>query len=260
MDKITDRKVINRMKAIITDLDRTLLRTDKTVSEYTCAVLKKCHDRGIILMAATARPERAVLTYRRQIGFEAITTLNGARILLPHSIIENGIMPSSAQAILNKVVRIPDLVLSMETENGIFSNVPIPEWNATVYSEFPALPTEGMIYKLLLGSEENKIQREVEKALTTDTYMTVAEGKLIQIMSTAATKWNGIKIMLKAAGVGQDEAVYFGDDNDDIEPIKNCGVGVAVSNAIDEVLEAADFLTGSNDADGVAQFIEKNIL
>lgn len=72
--------------------------------------------------------------------------------------------------------------------------------------------------------------------------------------------WNGIKTMLKAVGVKQNEVVYFGDDNDDIEPLKNCGVGVAVSNAIDEVLNVADFITESNDMDGVARFIEKNIL
>lgn len=52
------------MKAIITDLDRTLLRTDKSVSEYTCGVLKRCRERGIFLMAATARPERAVTEYQ----------------------------------------------------------------------------------------------------------------------------------------------------------------------------------------------------
>lgn len=249
------------MKAIITDLDRTLLRTDKTVSEYTYTILKKCHDRGIFLMAATARPERAVLTYHNQIGFDAITTLNGARIILPHhKIIENGIAPSSAESILKKVINIPGLVLSMETGNGIFSNVPIPEWNAAVFNEFPALPTESIIFKILLSSEENNIQQEVKKALTTDTYMTVAEGKLIQIMSTASTKWNGIRTMLEAVGVGQDEAVYFGDDIDDIESIKNCGVGVAVSNAIDEVLDVADFITESNDMDGAARYIEKNLL
>lgn len=248
------------MKAIITDLDRTLLRTDKTVSEYTYSVLKKCHDRGIILMAATARPERAILTYQNQIGFKAVTTLNGARIILPHGIIENGIIPSSAESILKKVITISDLVLSLETGKGIFSNAPIPEWNATVFNKFPALPTESIIYKLLLSNEKSSIQQEVEMALTPDTYMTVAEGKLIQVMSTAATKWNGIKTMLEAVGVDQNEAVYFGDDNDDIEPIKNCGVGVAVSNAIDEVLDVADFITESNDMDGVTQYIEKNLL
>lgn len=254
------------MKAIITDLDQTLLRSDKTVSEYTCSVLKRCRDRGILLMLATARPERAVLTYHNQIGFEAITTLNGARIILPHSIIENGIMPSSAESILKKVMTIPDIVVSMETGEGIFSNVPIPEWDAKLFSlqpngdGFPALPTESILYKLLFSSKENKIQQEVERALTPDTYMTVANGKLIQVMNIGATKWNGIRMMLKAAGVKQSEAVYFGDDNDDIESIKNCGVGVAVSNAIGEVLNAADFITESNDMDGVAQYIEKNLL
>ena len=248
------------MKAVITDLDRTLLRTDKTISEYTYTILKKCHDRGIILMAATARPERAILAYHKQIHFEAITTLNGARIILPHSIIENGIKHSSAESILKKVIKIPGLVLSIETGDGIFSNVPIPEWNAAVFNGFPALPTESIIYKLLLSSKENNIQKEVKKALTPDTYMTVADSKLIQVMSTASTKWNGIKSMLKAVDVKQNEAVYFGDDYDDIESIKNCGVGIAVSNAIDEVLDVADFITESNDLDGVAQYIEKNLL
>ena len=52
----------------------------------------------------------------------------------------------------------------------------------------------------------------------------------------------------------------FGDDNDDIEPIKNCGLGVAVSNAIPSVLDVADRVIDSNDMDGVAKFIEENLL
>lgn len=248
------------MKAIITDLDRTLLRTDKSVSEYTYAVLKKCSDRGIILMAATARPKRTVLSYHNRIGFTAITTLNGARIILPNGIIENGIEPLSAESILKNVITVPDLVLSMETGDGIFSNVPIPEWETTVFDGFPKLPTESVIFKIILSSTSSNICPEVKKALTADTYMTVADGKLIQIMSTAATKWNGIKAMLESAGINRRDAIYFGDDNDDIEPIKNCGVGVSVSNAVDEVLEAADYITESNDMDGVARYIEKNLL
>lgn len=248
------------MKAIITDLDRTLLRTDKTISEYTHTILKKCHERGILLMAATARPERTVLTYQKQIGFEAITTLNGARIILPHGMIENGILTSSVERIIKKVIEIPDVVLSLETGNGLFSNTDLPEWSVTAFDGFPALPTESIIYKILLSVKESNIQKEISMALTSDTYMTVAEGKLIQIMSTEATKWNGIKAMLEAAGVKQDEAVYFGDDNDDIEPIMKCGVGVAVSNGIDKVLDAADFITETNDMDGVARYIEKNLL
>lgn len=248
------------MKAIITDLDRTLLRTDRTISAYTCAVLKRCRDRGMLLMAATARPERAVLEYQRQIGFDALTTLNGARIILPDGILENGIAPGSAEAILRKVVGIQEVALSMETGEGAFSNKPIPEWNDSAFDGFPALPTESTIYKILLSREGESIQPEVGRALTPDTYMTVAEGKLIQIMGAAATKWNGIQAMLKAVGIHSREAIYFGDDYDDIESIKNCGMGVAVSNAIEEVLAIADSVAESNDMDGVARYIEENCL
>ena len=79
-------------------------------------------------------------------------------------------------------------------------------------------------------------------------------------MSNEATKWNGIKHMLSHFGISPSDAVYFGDDNDDIEPIKNCGLGVAVSNAIPSVLDVADRIIGGNDTDGVAKFIEENLM
>lgn len=60
--------------------------------------------------------------------------------------------------------------------------------------------------------------------------------------------------------ISPGDAAYFGDDNDDIEPIINCGLGVAVSNAIPSVLDVADRIIDSNDTDGVARFIEENIL
>ena len=66
--------------------------------------------------------------------------------------------------------------------------------------------------------------------------------------------------MLSHFNISPCDTVYFGDDNDDIEPIKNCGLGVAVSNAIPSVLDIADRIIDSNDMDGVAKFIEENIL
>ena len=52
------KKEIRNMKAIITDLDRTLLHTDKSVSLFTKDVLYKCKQRGLKVIAATARPQR----------------------------------------------------------------------------------------------------------------------------------------------------------------------------------------------------------
>ena len=66
--------------------------------------------------------------------------------------------------------------------------------------------------------------------------------------------------MLEATGVSPEQTVYFGDDNDDIMSIKNCGIGVAVKNAIEAVKQAADEITESNDEDGVAKWIERSLL
>ena len=66
--------------------------------------------------------------------------------------------------------------------------------------------------------------------------------------------------MLSHFGVSPSDAVYFGDDNDDIEPIKNCGLGVAVSNAIPSVLDIADLIIGDKNPDDIAKFIEENLL
>jgi len=248
------------MKAIITDLDKTLLHTDKSISEYTKTILKKCHDHGILLMAASARPLRDVLIYHDLIGFDAITATNGAVVSLPQKLLEFGISSESGEKILSSLLHYPDVVLSIETSKGLYANKDIPMWEPVVYDKFPTLPENTILYKILASSEQKQLYDGIESALTDDVYHTIANHELIQIMSHEATKWNGIQHMLFHYGISPKDAVYFGDDNDDIEPIKNCGLGVAVSNAIPSVLEVADRIVESNDLDGVARFIEEEIL
>ncbi len=135
------------MSAIIVDLDRTLLRTDKTLSGYTLDNMRKCHDRGIAVMVATARPEGSILQYHQQICFDAVTTMNGARIILPNTVLENGISHLSGKYILSKLMAIPDALISVETNDGIYSNAEIPEWNSNYYEDFPNLPTHRRFVK-----------------------------------------------------------------------------------------------------------------
>ena len=110
------------------------------------------------------------------------------------------------------------------------------------YDEIPYLPIQVTLYKILASSANNTLYAEMEHILTEDVYYTAANNTLVQIMSKNATKWNGIKATLEALNVSQTEAVYFGDDNDDIEPIRMCGIGVAVSNAIKAVINAGIIL------------------
>ena len=243
-------------RAVITDLDRTLLRTDKSISGYTLEVLKKWRDAGAFLYAATARPERAITEYRELAGFRSATTLNGARTVTPGAVYENTIDPADAAFILEQLVRTEGTVISVETENGIYANTDIPAWTPVVTDDIAALPEHEKIYKILASHPDLPPDRLVAE-LPDSVYSTVAVGKLLQVMDRKATKWNGIRQMLEYDHISPEEAIFFGDDNDDMEPVTRCGCGVAVGNALDCVKEAADAVTGSNDEDGVAAYLDR---
>ena len=92
-------------KVIITDLDRTLLRTDKTISPYTLQVLKRCKEKGILLLAATARPLRAIEEYRRLLDFDALTVMNGAKIICGNRVESFSMSKEHAEGVLEKLCR-----------------------------------------------------------------------------------------------------------------------------------------------------------
>ncbi|MBQ9765109.1 MAG: HAD family hydrolase [Lachnospiraceae bacterium] len=247
------------IKTIVVDLDRTLLHTDKTISSYTVAVLKECKKNAIRIMVATARPLRTTKSYCDMIGFDAMVVSNGARVICGNQRTEYGICQQSATHLLENLNRHPSLLISLETGDVAYSNRPISDYETIITDDLVGVAkTEGVL-KILVRLDNEETLDVVKEGLTEDLYYTIASGHLIQIMSKSATKWNGIKAMLDISNCSPDETAYFGDDYDDIEPIKMCGIGVAVSNGIDEVKAVADYVAESNDADGVARFIEQMI-
>ena len=238
--------------AVIVDLDRTLLRTDKSISDYTLDVLREWQQAGAYLFAATARPERAITDYRRMIDFQAVTTLNGARTITPDGVYENTIETGDALSILEQLSGIEGMVISVEAESGIYANKDIPIWSPRVIGDIGELPRKEKIYKIL-ASHPDCPAEQILIDLPETVYSTVADKKLRQYMGSTATKWRGIQQLLDSVNLEAKQAVYFGDDNDDIEPIRKCGYGVAVSNALDCVKAVADEVAESNDEDGVAR-------
>jgi len=248
------------MKAVITDLDRTLLHTDKTLSDYSADILRECKKRGILVMVASARPLRDIRQFDERIGFDGICATNGAVVSLPQSKLEFHVPAAVGEEILSRILKYPDVFLSVETSNGLYSNRDIPLWSPIVYDKFPKLPENTVLYKILASSKHRELYEGIKDTLSDGVYHTVANNELIQIMNVEASKWNGIKYMLSHYNILPDQAVFFGDDNDDVEAIGKCGLGVAVSNAIPAAISAADRVAPSNDLDGVAHFIAENIL
>lgn len=249
-----------RVKTVIVDLDRTLLRTDKTISSYTVKVLNWCKKKSVKVMIATARPLRDVIQFQKMIGFDGMTVSNGARVICTETKKEYGICQKSAEHILNLINHHPDVRITVETGDCAYSNKPIEDYETVICDDLVYIVNREGVLKILVHIDKEEILSLAENVIPEDLYYTVAHGYLMQIMNRSATKWNGIKEMLNISGCSTEEAVYFGDDNDDIEPIKMCGIGVAVSNALDEVKAVADYVTDSNDEDGVARFIEQYIL
>ena len=174
----------------------------------------------------------------------------------PGGIYENPIDTADALAILEQLSGLEGAVISVEAENGIYANVDIPIWGPTVTDEIWELPRKEKIYKIL-ASHPDLPPEEILIDLPENVYSTVADKKLRQYMNKTATKWRGIVQMLESLNLEAGQAIYFGDDNDDLEPIRRCGRGVAVRNALDPVKEIADEIAESNDEDGVARTLDR---
>ena len=108
--------------------------------------------------------------------------------------------------------------------------------------------------KILISSQRERAAdwlKSYERFIPEGLYMQMSENTLIMVMNRQATKLNGIKLLAEHYGLGLDETAAFGDDHNDVEMLRACAAGVAV---------ASGEVCGSNEADGVARWIRKNVL
>lgn len=248
-----------KYNTIITDLDRTLLRTDKTLSTYTVYILKKCKQKGMNIIAASARPLRNVIPINEIINFDSLVVSNGAKIIKEKNIIEHKIPFESGKKVID-LLNSNDLEITIETGKKAYSNVKLDYFETHVTNNLiEVLKNEGAL-KIVISIKDSETYNLINSVLDDNIYCTIANNYVIQIMNKKATKWNGIKKILKLNNLDSKECIYFGDDNDDVTPLQKCGLGVCPENAIDECKQVSDYICKSNDEDGVAHFIEEFIL
>jgi len=252
------------IKMIVTDLDRTLLRTDKTISEYTMSVFKRCSEKGIKVVFATARPIRTVKSMNIGIENDAAIYHNGAVVVINDVIIQRfGIENNTAKKLLLQTAeKFEDLKISVEIDDVFYANFDVSDiWNNTtaIMTDFTDLP-EKTADKIIFGTADGSIISEIETLLTDELYMEIADNQLLMIMNKNARKINAVKSIAENFGIDLCYIAAFGDDFNDVGMLKECGIGIAVENAINSAKNAADFVCESNDNDGAAKWIDKNIL
>lgn len=248
------------IKAVIFDLDRTLLTSNKGLTENSIEVLNKCREKGIKLCIATARPYRTALPYLEKFPFDAVTVMNGAKVICG-DYTDNVSMNESETLYLLEKLGEKDYMISLEMGDEVYGNKFIPYYDFKYFKNFPEIPEGEAPYKILVDLENKGVLEYIKEILPDSMYCSVSGEHLIQIMDKNANKYNGVLKMLKRLNIDVKEAVYIGDDFDDIEAIKNCGIGVAMANALDEVKKVADFITDTNDSEGavkaVLHFLER---
>ena len=86
------------------------------------------------------------------------------------------------------------------------------------------------------------------------------QGHILEVLQAGVSKWQGLQYVASQQGIAPEEIMAVGDDHNDLDMIRYAGLGIAMGNAVAEVLEAADVVTGSNAEDGLVQALARFVL
>lgn len=256
---------MKQIRMIVTDLDDTLLRPDKTISQYSLEVFDRCREAGIITAVATGRLEVEAQRFIDILRPDIVISNDGA--LARHNggiIYKSEIDADTANQLIAAFMKhnkLADIIVS--TEETCY-------WNSLNISESPDRPTaEYNDYSIPLDRSVIKIVAEISDR---DTALSISERfpqcrvipywriNRYSYLSEGTSKINAIRITAGRLGIDLAEVAAFGDDYNDIEMLTECGLGVAVANAIEPVLLTTGNRAGRNDEDGVALYIEEHFL
>lgn len=255
------------MRVIVSDLDGTLLRQDKSISPRTLNALNELINKGFKFIAATARPKRAVTGIIPQefLDFYLIC-YNGAEIyrgdhLIFSKYLDERAVKHTVQWLMDNY---PGIKISLEIKNRLFANFDISEmgdWSLQYtlvdFNDFEFKPAAKILVDLTGISDVNKIH----EFLPVDFKMVVTDGGTLgQIAHKEVSKMNAIRALSNLLGFSPVDVIAFGDDYNDFEMLMECGMGIAMGNAPEEVKKAAKIVAETNENDGVAIELERIML
>jgi len=256
----------NSIKMIVTDLDGTLLRTDKTISERTKTALRRCREAGIKVAYATGRSGRSLKQIAPAESFDGRITSNGAIAKVGDEIVYNRVIPClTIRPILLALCKY-GMKISLNADDGmVYSNFDVSShWaNITNFKIVDFSKHDMDTEKLFTLNPTREDKKIIEQLLPADLYFLETidvNGFVGLVMHKDATKAKAVAELARLWDIGWSEIAAFGDDINDIDMLSSAGMGVAMGNAVDEAKSVSDFTCLDNNNDGVAKWIEENIL
>ncbi|RYD07145.1 hypothetical protein N752_00755 [Desulforamulus aquiferis] len=115
---------------------------------------------------------------------------------------------------------------------------------------------------LVVGDEAllDNLWREMAQHFGESLHITKSKPHFLELSHPQATKGHALDMLAKGWGLNREQVIAIGDSYNDLEMIEYAGLGVIMGNARQDVKDKADYVTNSNEEDGVAEVIKKFIL
>ena len=255
------------IKLVLMDLDETLLHSDRTISDHTVEVLKRCQNAGILIGFCTARGETNCMQHINRVRPDVIIASGGAMIRACGRVIYSSLFTADeTRTLIDTALRITNgaCELTVDTIDGLYWNYhehpgkDYPDWPDIRYTDYSDFTEPGL--KFTINLPEDRCAEEIAASVGGCDWFRFVNGQWYKFTKPGITKVNAIRRLADHLDLSPDEIAAFGDDRGDMEMLEYCGLGVAVANAIPDVLQCADVITLSNDQDGVAAYLEQFIL
>ncbi len=261
-------------KLIAVDMDGTLLRRDDTISKRNKEAIRKVREKGVKVVIASGRPIHGLERYLEELEFvaedEYVMSYNGSIVqnVKTKEVIAKNMLKG------NDLHRLYELAQRLEIDlhaflmkgcitprmneysqlEGRMNNIPIYEMN------FEEIAIDEEIIKVMyVGApkEIDRVIRQLPENLYKDYNVVRSMPFFLEFLSKASGKQKGIKTLAERLDIAPHEVMCIGDAGNDVEMLQYAGLGVAMGNAFEEVKQIADYITKTNEEDGVAYAIEK---
>lgn len=268
-----------KYKLLVLDVDGTLLNDEREISKRTLAALLKVQQMGVRIVLASGRPTYGLMPLAKTLelgnygGF--VLSYNGCQIIKAQNgeiLFERRINPEMLPY-LEKKARKNGFAIFTYHDDTLITDSPDNEYikNEALLNNLKIIREDEFSTaidfapcKCMLVSDKEKaligLEQHWEKRLagTLDAFR--SEPYFLEVVPCGVNKANTLGALLEHLGVTREEVIVVGDGVCDVTMLQLAGMGVAMGHSQDSVKVCADYVTASNEEDGVALAVEKLIL
>jgi Cof subfamily protein (haloacid dehalogenase superfamily) len=261
-------------KMIAIDVDDTLLNDKMQISEATRIAIAAARDQGVLVTLATGRMFASAQKIAKQLGFNVpIITYQGSLVknLFDEKVLYERSVPLEAVQFLYDYAEKKDLHIQVYNEDKLYvkiDNQRIKDYAAM--SNIPYIVAEDFnaflykpLTKILYIDDPDRldvIAMDLQKQIGSLVHITKSKAHFLEFLHPEGTKGHAVKSLAAHYGYDLSEVIAIGDSWNDHEMLEVAGLGVAMNNAVDSLKQVADYITLSNNEDGVKHVIDKFIL